>query len=368
MQLTQDTDGYRFGERWREGHFSGETAFNNMRRAFGEAVAALPAELHEYFYVFAGHTVHARVVGNELARNIDRPFAHLRVHQITSPPELTIDIWDDNKTRQHPIPVDPDEGWYETTVKSMDQRFVGERLPNTFCCLDRETKHIIAAIAWHDRIFIYERAKPLRRALLNWYNDRDVQIIHTGLVARDHKGLLLVGKSGSGKSTSSLACIMGGFDYLGEDYIGLQTCPNGSFVGHSMYNSVFLETDHLGRFTELAPYAIRGRLPHEEKSVLILSQVFPQRLVRAVPIRALVVPRVGDAPDTRFEPASKGEALLALAPSSLFQVPNRALGVPGFVRLAQLVERIPCFRLELGRKLSTIPRCLDELCSELRES
>jgi hypothetical protein len=353
-----------FGTSWIENQFVG-AAFSNMRAAFAQAVAAHPSELHESFYVFAGQPVSVRILGSELAKNIESPIAHLRVNVSIPSSKLTIELWDNNKTRRRAFPVDPDQDWYEMTFKSQDERFVGQRLPHTFSCLDRESGHIIASIAWHKRIFIYERAKPLARLLLNWHNDRNVPIIHTALVARSDNGVLFAGKSGSGKSTSSLACTIGGFDYLSEDYTGLQLCGDGSFMGHSLYNSVFLNTNHLERFTQLAPYAIRGRLPQEEKSVVILSQVLPQRLARAVSIRALVLPRVTNRRATRLQPASKGEALLALGPSSLLQIPNRSLGVCGFARLAELVERIPCFRMELGSDLSSIPRCIDDLLSKV---
>jgi hypothetical protein len=355
---------FEFGTEWIENHFLGAVAFGNMRAAFAQAVSTRPSELHEFFYVFAGRHVCLRILGSELAANIDRPFSHLRVEGPVLSSELTIELWDANKTQSSSTSVDPDRPWHETTVTSQDGRYVGQRLPHTFSCLDREAGHIVGSISWHERIFIYERAKPLARLLLNWHNDRNVPIIHTALVARNNNGVLVAGKSGSGKSTSSLACIIGGFDYLGEDYTGLERCGDG-YIGHSLYNSVFVNTNHLERFTQLAPYAIRGRLPHEEKSVVILSQVLPQRLARAVPIRAMVMPRVNSEAGTRIDPASKGEALLALGPSSLLQVPNRTLGVRGFTRLAELVERIPCFRMELGSDLSSIPQCMDELFSKV---
>jgi hypothetical protein len=226
----------------------------------------------------------------------------------------------------------------------------------------------MASIAWNNKIFIYERAKPLARLLLEWHNDQDVQVIHTGLVARDGKGVLFAGRSGSGKTTSSLACISAGFDYLGEDYVALERQQCGPFVGHSLYNSVFLDTIHLTRFSELLPCAIKGRLPHEEKSVIILSQVFPERLKRTVPIQMLALLRVADTPRPRFRPASKGEALLALGPSSLLQIPNRGLGVRGFNRLAQLVEQVPCYWLEVTGDLRSIANGVDELLARASSS
>jgi hypothetical protein len=369
-KIMQEINRSRFGTPWEEEHFNGEVAFANMQAEFEEAAAKHPDEVHESFYIFAGQSVRMRVVGNELAKHIVRPFAHLRM---TEPrllkPQLAIDLWDDKTSIIRPTdPAYEDLCWSETTVESSDDRFLGQRLPHTFSCLDREANHIVGSIAWHDRIFIYERAKPLARLLLRWHNDKHIQIIHTGLVARNGVGILFVGKSGSGKSTSSLACIYAGFDYLSEDYVGLEECPDGSFIGHSLYNSIFAQTSHLARFEELVPCAIKGRLPHEEKSVIILSQIFPKRLKRTVSIRALALPRVVHATKTEFRRASKGEALLALGPSSLLQIPNRGLGVHGFDKLAQLVRRVPCYCLDVGSDLRSIAPCVEELLSQLSPS
>ena len=366
----QEIDRSRFGTTWDSENleeFNGEIAFGIMRAEFEEAAAKNPSHVREFYYMFGGQSVRLRIVGRELAEHMGRPFSHLQTNRPCSPaPQLTIDLWDDETNRDRLIAAtENDLGWTEATVQSTDDRFIGQRLPHTFSCLDRETNHIIATIAWHDRIFIYERAKPLARFLLNWHNDQDIQVIHTGLVARDGKGVVFAGKSGSGKSTSSLACICAGFGYLSEDYVGLECRADGSFVGYSLYNSVFLETNHLARFTELIPYAIKGRPPHELKSVIILSQVFPERLKPFVPIRALALLRVADIPKPRFRRASKGEALLALGPSSLLQIPNRGLGVRGFNKLAQLVERVPCFWLEVGSDLGATPNCVEELLAQV---
>jgi hypothetical protein len=361
----------RFGTTWNEKQFDGKTAFKNMQAAFHGAIAKHPDELHESFYIFGGRRVRLRVVGRDLAEHFRRPFSHLRTDDRNpEAPRLTIEIWDHNKaTIDGEAPLTSDDlCWTETTVKSMDKRFIGQQLPHTVSCLDRDAGHIVASIAWNNKIFIYERAKPLARLLLEWHNDQDFQVIHTGLVARDGKGVLFAGRSGSGKSTSSLACISSGFDYLGEDYVALEHQQDGAFVGHSLYNSVFLDTVHLTRFSELSPCAIKGRLPHEEKSVIILSQIFPERLKRAVPIQILALLRVAHTPQPKFRPASKGEALLALGPSSLLQIPNRGLGVRGFKKLAQLVEQVPCYWLEVAGDLRSIADGVDELLAQVSSS
>ena len=132
-----EINGSRFGTTWSENHFNGETAFRNMQAAFHGAVAKHPDELHESFYIFGGRKVRLRIVGRELAEHICRPFSHLRTDdRIPAAPRLTIEIWDHNKaTIDGEAPLTSDDlCWTETTVKSIDKRFIGQQLPHTVSC------------------------------------------------------------------------------------------------------------------------------------------------------------------------------------------------------------------------------------------
>ena len=369
IELMQNCDQPKFGTTpHTTSHFNGTAAFNNMRLEFERAAAKYAAEVHESFYTFGGQNVRFRIVGDELAEHITRPFSHLRVNdQSRATTRLTIELWDENRTgisSGFDLPGNKRK-WYETTVKSSDGRFIGQRLPYTVSCLDRQHRHILASIGWGDRISNYERAKPFARLLLEWHNDQDIQMIHAALVARHDRGALVVGKRGAGKSTFALACISEGLDYVSEDFVGLECRSDNSFVGHGLYNSVFLETKSLARFGAIIPYGIESKFSLEEKSVVILSQVFPERLKPAVPIKFLALLRVVDAVQPKLRSASKGEALLALGPSSLLQIPNRQLGPGGFVKLAQLVERVPCYWLEIGTELRSIAPSVESLLEEL---
>ena len=265
--------------------FNGAQVFHAMGRAFKRAMRQFPETVQESGYIFGGHYVRIRLVGSQLAQHIAQPFSHLRT-ETTEPntPKLTIDLWDENATkiRCYTGLRAGSPGWTSVTSKSFDGQFIGQLQPNTLTCFDRNAQHIVGSIAWSNRIFTYERAKPLSRLLLEWHNDQDIQVIHAGLVTRHGQGVLFAAKSGSGKSTSSLACLCAGFHFLGEDLIGLQIMGDGSFVGHSLYNSVFLESGHLERFPEFMPYVVKGQ-PHEVKSAVILSHVFPERLEQVAP-------------------------------------------------------------------------------------
>jgi len=339
-----------------------------MELKFERAKVRHRDRLHESFYLFGGQYVRMRIVGHGMARHVIQPFSHLRADVVEAGnPQLTVDLWDETETEVHcqVSSRNGDAARRKVTAVFSDGRFVGQQLRNVLTVYNDSTQRIISSVAWGDELSSYERWKPLARPLLEWHNSRSIQMIHAGLVSQHGQGILIVGKSGSGKSTSALACLSAGFGFLSEDYVGLQRLHDGSFVGHSLYNSVFLSRDHLARFPALIPYVMEG-MPHEQKSAVVLSQVFPERLERVVPIRALVLPRIVDATESKVRPATKGETLLLLGPSSLLQIPNRRLGVRGFDKLAQLVEQVPAYWLDLGRDLDSIPRCVEELLSQIR--
>ncbi len=146
---------------------------------------------------------------------------------------------------------------------------------------------------------------------------------------------------------------MGGFGYLGDDHVGLEVAPDGSFTGYSIYASCLMTPEHLTRFPDLAPHAGAANHAHEDKSLVYLSRLFPERMEQRISIGVVALPRVVGADETTFRPASKAEALLALGPSSIMILPGG--NVRSLEKLAQLVERVPCFWLELGRDVDQIP-------------
>lgn len=334
-----------------------------MQLAFEQAFRRFPDRLHESSFRFGGYHVRVRVVGHEMARQITRPFSHLKTDASgIETPQLTIDLWDESETNvqcQVGSPNGSTEGIKMTAISS-GGRLVAQKLRNVLTCYNYMTHHIISSAVWSDQLSVYERCKPLGRPLLEWHNDRNVQMIHGSLVGLDGRGVLFGGKSGSGKSTSALTCLCAGFQFLSEDYVGLQQICDGSFLGHSLYNSVFLKIVDLLRFPSFGPYVMKG-LAHEEKAAVLVSEVFPDRLAPVVPIRAVVLPRIVDTAEPKFYLASKGEALLSLGPSSLLEIPSRRLGVLGFHKIAQLIEQVPCYWLEINRDLTSIPHRVEEL-------
>ena len=84
---------------------------------------------------------------------------------------------------------------------------------------------------------------PLRHILHLALATRGVQFVHAGAVGRPDGGVIIVGRSGSGKSTSTLSTLGSDLLYAGDDYVGVSLNPDGGgpYV-HSLYGCGKLET------------------------------------------------------------------------------------------------------------------------------
>ena len=287
------------------------------------------------------------------------------------PASLTVDVWDE-RTVHVPYPSENDSTPGETTwpsghgilAVSPATRFVRYDCNSWVTWIDRAQGRIVAWRANADRLSMHERTRPMPFLLPVWYGDRGMQIVHAGLVARDDSGILLCGANGAGKSTTSLACLVGGLDFLSDDHVGLEQ-RGDEFVGHSVFSSTRLEPDHLSQtFPSLLQHAIPSFEWFETKSLVMVGEAMPERVRKSVPIRAIALPVIVDSPSSNLEPVTRAQALRALAPSTLMQMPFGATP-DRFHQLASLAGRVPSFRIELGRDVSAIATRVRDLFDQI---
>lgn len=344
-----------------------EAAFAALDSAFQKVEAA--GDLFERSFLLAGKTVRLRVAGQELGECLCVPLAHLPAAPGDGrAPDLTV-LAIDRSGFPAPRPAMPDPACpgapgvsaQRDILASPDGRFVCEFdvQSGSVWCLDRKTAQVVGAADSAGELALRDKGRPLQPLMAFWLDQGRIQPLHAGLVARNGQGVMLAGGGGAGKSTAALCCLTGGFDFLGDDYIVLESAEDGSFTGHSLYSSAFLDPEHLTRFSGLASHAVRGRYAEEDKHLLLLSKLFAGRLPARVPIRYVLLPRVRAGGQARLAVATRGEALRRLVPSCLLRGPR--LGREGFNVLVKLVERVECRWLDLGADLEAVPRVVENL-------
>ena len=332
-------------------------AFHRAKSRMGHDTVALR---------LAGRNVLVRIAGEALAGNVRSAFAHLLVDSLNSEPDLRIDCWDVEASGVTPDrPSDPASDVAMILKASKDGRYVGEFREHSSQWLDRRERRIVAYTDSASQLNLDERARPFHKMISAWLGDQDVQFVHAGLIESDGHGILFVGNGGAGKSTSSISCLLGGLGYLGDDFVALEE-RHDRFLGHGLFASCLLDNHHIRRFPDLLPHARNAHHAHEDKMVLYLGEAFASTLASRTRVEALVLPRVVARAATSWRPASRAEALFALAPTSVMFLAKPNAGA--FRRLTRLVESIPCYWLELGPDVGNIPHVVRDLATRLGSS
>ena len=321
------------------------------------AAAAENAGFAERHYTIAGLRFTMRFAGEPMLTRVGPSFEHL-ASDATGGPGLTVNLWDSASTGTEPPPllgelIEPDESgpiyYYERDGVQAMGRW------RTLSVLDSG-----AAEAWFwtpDPAVMasWDWAAPLRAILHWWLGSHGVVQVHGGAVGTVEGGVLVVGRGGSGKSTTSLSSLAAGLRYAGDDFVAITTRPE-PWV-HSLYCSGKLDSRHLERFTHLPAAVANPVRDEDEKAIVYVNRVFPGSPIGGFPLRAVLIPRVvAREPETRVVPATAAAALAALAPSTIFQLhPPQANAL---AEMAALVRAVPCFSLELGSDIDRIPEAI----------
>lgn len=317
----------------------------------------------ERSYVIGGYRIRLRFAGAALL-SLTRALEHLATEDHATP-DLTICLWDSESTGQRMIA----RPWQEEDflARGVIQGYNTERIYTAFqhgsgavSVLDTERD---LAVFWAPDATLpyWEYGSPLRSILHWWLLSRGLQLVHAAAVGNSHGGVLIGGKGGSGKSTTALTCLESNLSYCGDDYtlLGLDSGP----VVHSLYNSAKLNSDHVQRFPALLPKVANPDRLADEKALLFVNEHYPAKVANRLPVRAILLPRVTGLPETTWKRVSVAMTLAALAPSTIFQLPRA--GNEAFKFLVAFVRPLPCFSLEVGTNLSTIPPVIEQLLAEI---
>jgi hypothetical protein len=205
----------------------------------------------------------------------------------------------------------------------------------------------------------YERAAPFKHVLQWWIADRGGAMLHSAAVGIDGAGLLIAGPSGSGKSSSALACVDAGFSFASDDYVLIDAAHPPS--AHMAYATAKVLRSSLARHVHLAPH-FRNLAREDEKPMLFVHELAPNRIGSALSLGAVVLPVVAHRATTGLSPIRPAEMLRALAPSSVMLFP--LAGDAAFRRMADLCRELPCWRAELADDPADVAGALRELLAK----
>lgn len=336
-----------------------------LEEYFDQACAAAP--VIETTLLVAGRRLRLRCVDNAHSVHLGLAMSHLR-HEFSGDADFTIDVWDGEMAGT------PTNSLLASYLKTLYRDWTG-------CCGVRgellgfhslgvpafympgpDLMHLVDAANRRAYFFkrdgspfpYWEAGSPFRAILHSWLSASGLQFVHGGAIGENGSGLLLAAKGGSGKSTTTLLCLNAGMQYAGDDYCALES--NGEVYVHSLYNTVKLVPRDLDRFPELRQRIWNPQSLVEnssDKATFFLGDILPERMSSGFPLRAILIPRVSGEIDTRLTPCGPAAALVAIAPSTVAQLPNSRQA--DMDRMVAITSRLPAYILHLGSDLAQIP-------------
>lgn len=305
----------------------------------------------------AGVTFHLRMAGPALAPAVLPALAHVLATDLAGnegDPTILFNLWDGASTGAWPPPP---------PFTSDDYRRYGQRAvayagpvalmhaPATgqIFAYDRESRQGYFWAKDASQLSIYERAAPLQ-TLFHWaLAEFGWQIIHAAAVGTETGGVLLIGNTGAGKSTTALACLTGdaraNLRFLSDDKCLARLDPAPQ--AFAAFSSGKIKADMLGRLPQFQDQ-LRGWDDNYKanKGLVFLHPDYAERLVATFPIKALVLPRVTGQVEASIRRVAAGDAFRVFGPSTVIWLPGAEADNYRFT--GELVRRLPCYQLDLA--------------------
>ncbi|MCE9547736.1 MAG: hypothetical protein K8T25_19875 [Planctomycetia bacterium] len=322
--------------------------FEALHEGFKQMAARRGEAVHEL--CIAGRHVRLRVAGSRLA-SLVRPLAHLVQNtsaNVGRPATLEILAWD-GPADWHP-PRPPWDfhqlSWLGEVTAAEGSAFAINFSPDhgLLQILHRPTGRVLYWLPSADALPFWEVAAPFRVPLHWWAQSFGGHVAHAAAVGHDGRGVLMVGRGGSGKSSTSIGCVDAGFEFVGDDYVLLTPGPQPT--AHSLYHTAKMHTEFMHRRMPHWAGQVALEIGPERKSVFFLNECRSRQVQRQLAIDAIIQPRISPTARTGMENLPRSLALLGLAPSTMYQLPGARQATLSF--FAAWARELPAYTLHLG--------------------
>jgi hypothetical protein len=315
--------------------------FLQVKNTFTSAPCDAGQIISEY-YAINRQIIQLEMLGDSLAKKICPALGHLR-QQPSENVDLIIHAFDNRfKGLPDDFPSVVDAGNPVLNLRSADGTiFLQKTVEGALSIVDRHAGEAFFHVSDIECLPYWEVAAPLR-IIINWWGiHRGMQLLHAAAVGYEGKGVLLAGKSGSGKSSTAVTCLTAGLEYAGDDHV-LLDLENIDRV-FAIFATAKLNDDMM-RITHGFP-GLNSLLPKNpgEKNMWFL----PEHLMKKeLPVDAILIPKIAGQKISTYQQIAPMKGLLALAPSTLLYCPGEAEQT--LSALSGLARRVPTYEFLVG--------------------
>jgi hypothetical protein len=192
----------------------------------------------------------------------------------------------------------------------------------------------------------WEPSFPLR-LLLHWAGRAEGRgMIHAGTLGYQGRGVFLVGAGGSGKSGTTLSGILNGLSSVGDDYVAV-SATGGIVNAQPVLRLMKQDIRGLRRLgLEIGRGPLGGRPNWQGKIEFDCEALAAGVRAERLAMTGILMPHITRSTSSSFRPASAREAMLAMAPSSLYQL--HGSWREDFGLIASIARALPAFHLDLS--------------------
>jgi hypothetical protein len=342
-----------------------EIFYDSAFEKFTELAAAPGAVLRRHI-ALAGRVIRIEISAGAMERAVMPALAHLIVPE-TAEPDLVLCVWDSESTGARPMSAGwgPDDYRREGYISGFnDERFhTGVQSdPIILRMIDMQRRRAMYWTVDALRLPSWEIGAPLRPLLHEWLQRIGMVAIHGGAVGRADGGVFLAGAGGQGKSNVALACLNSDLLYASDDFCFLSQSPE--WTAHSLYCTGKMAGGDLVRHPHLRGVESNPDRLDSEKALFFLNEKFADRLIRQIPLRAIVLPRVIGQGPCELVPVAPAVAHKAIAMSTIEL--SRWTGGYTLRKISELLRERPCYELRVGASIGEVPPLLAGLLNELR--
>ncbi|MFO1055440.1 MAG: hypothetical protein U1E53_00565 [Dongiaceae bacterium] len=310
--------------------------------AFAAAAGAAPRTEH---YRLSGLAVEVRYAGTTLHGQLHPALAHAAAPRCTKA-DLVIQAWSGEGAGAPPAP-----GWPRTAYDAYGLA----RDPDGTALVHIEAKErVISSFDAGRRLAcfhlpaatppVWMRAAPFLQILVWALAGRGSQPLHAAAVGTARGGILLAGPGGAGKSTTALAGLLAGMEFVGDDFIAAACEPEPAAA--CLYATAKVTEQSLA----LLPGLDAGRVEAASADPKRLVRI--DRVAERLPLRAMALPRRGEGRGGAVQPVLPAVAARALALTSVILLRGRP--APALDMAARLARALPCYALELGPDMAAV--------------
>lgn len=214
------------------------------------------------------------------------------------------------------------------------------------------------------RRFYYSRPKPddvdyavyghtLAGLFSRWASEADRILLHAAAVGWEGKGVLIVGRSGSGKSTFSVSCLTAGLDFVSDDYTLVSA--SGPLQAMPLYTSVAVNPDMYHKLPQLGDPSVQPSAAWCNGKLQFRLQ--RHQLCPALDINAIIMPKISGRDQPAIYPASAGPAMTQMLHSSLTQL-DRNRDTDLMRTIASRMGSLPVYEMHMSTDLTKNPAFL----------